>query len=369
MKRTLVTVGVTALITGSIVLAPPLGIGDAPQPLVPPSYNPMESFAPLVQAVNPAVVSIETAREVDIQIPPEFRHFFGGPEGFGPDRREGVGSGFIVSAEGLVLTNQHVIRGSDSLKVTLADGDEVSAEVVGSDPSIDVALLQLPTDREWPFVELGSSATVEVGDWVVAVGNPLGLGHTVTAGIISGVGRDSVFSPWQRFLQTDAAINPGNSGGPLFDLQGRVIGMNTAIISGANTVGFAIPIDMIQEILEELRTEGRISRGFIGVSTGEITPEMAYQLNLEPGSGALVNEVHPATPAAEAGLRRGDIILTVNGQPVTDATSLTLAISANRPGDLVEMRVLRGGQERTLRATLVDRDEWMRQLEGERRRR
>jgi serine protease Do len=354
--------GATALVAGALLLVPPLAQGDPPGPSLPPDYNPAQSFAPLVQAVSGAVVSIEVEEEVPEfgggELPPFFQEFFGvDPEDFGPRLREGQGSGFIISSDGLLLTNHHVVAHSRKLKVNFSDGSYANAVLLGSDPDLDVALLQLPQDREWPWVELGSSGHVEVGDWVVAAGNPLGLGLSVTAGIISGKGRPSGFSGLQEFLQTDAAINLGNSGGPLFGLDGRVIGINTMIIAGANTVGFSVPIDLVKDVLEDLRTSGRVVRGFIGVTTEPLSLAEAHDLGVS--HGAVVRNVHPETPAAEAGLRTGDVIVAVDDRSVEDAVALTRAISRHRPGDTIGIKVVRDGEFVVVKATLVDRQRWL----------
>lgn len=355
-----------AALAGALLAAPPAA---ADGPRRPPAYEPMRSFAPLVESVNDAVVSIEVEEEVTDSelsgVPPWFYEFFGvDPDGLGPRVLEGEGSGFIISEEGLLLTNHHVVAESRKLKVNFADGTFVNAVLLGSDQSLDVALLQLPQNRDWPYVEMGTSSDVKVGDWVVAVGNPLGLGHTVTAGIISGKGRPSEFSVWQQFMQTDAAINPGNSGGPLFDLDGRVIGINTAIVAGANTVGFSVPIDLVKAALDDLQTEGRVVRGFIGISSEPVSAEVAHALDLDDRQGARITAVQPNTPAAKAGLRVGDVVTALDGEPVGDDLSLIRWIAERRPGQTVSIEVRRGDETMKLKATLVDRDRWLAEPAG-----
>lgn len=315
-------------------------------------YNPARSFAPMVKAVEPAVVAIEvegTAPAPDLsELPPMFRDFLGmDPRALRPQPRNGEGSGFLVSADGLVLTNHHVIDGADKIRARFTDGREVDARVLGSDASLDVALLQLETDTTWPFVELGTSKNLEVGDWVVAVGNPLGLGTTVTAGIVSGKGRALGHGVYDDFLQTDAAINQGNSGGPLFNLEGKVVGMNTAIIAGANTVGFAIPIDMVRDAMDDLRTRGHVSRGYIG-----IRPD-ASKDPAQPG--ALVGQVYDDTPAKQAGLHEGDRIVSVDGKDIQGPADLVRTIGTRDPGESVKLAVVRDGKKMDVALVLAER--------------
>jgi serine protease Do len=329
-------------------LEPPIATPKASPPQA-DTYDPSRSFAPLVKAVEPAVVAIEvegTAQAPDMsQLPPEFRQFLGAdPRQFGPRPLHGEGSGFIVSADGLLLTNHHVIDGADQISARFADGTVVKATVIGSDPSIDVALLQLEGDRQWPFVQLGDSSTLEVGDWVIAVGNPLGLGTTVTSGIVSGKGRALGHGVWDDFLQTDAAINEGNSGGPLFDLDGRVVGINTAIIAGANTIGFAIPIDMVEDVIEDLRDHGKVARGYIGVRPSD-----------DEGKGAIVAQVYDDTPAEKAGLLPGDRILDVDGREIADPVALVKTIGSLDPGEEVTLHIERDGKPQDLVVTLGER--------------
>jgi serine protease Do len=319
------------------------------------------SLAPLVQAVEPAVVSIEIQQRMQGRqgfVPPMFEEFFGplpGPRD--PGLRQGEGSGFVISEDGLLLTNAHVVRDADELVVRLSDGSAVEVEVLGRDDAIDVALLQLPSDRLWPYVALGGAEELAVGDWVVAMGNPLGLGHTVTAGIVSGKSRvlgQDIFGS-DDFIQTDAAINQGNSGGPLFDLQGRVVGMNTAIIAGANTVGFAIPSTLILSVLGDLKERGHVARGFIGLRPQTLTAELAEAVACPENKGALVSQVFEDTPAEASGLRVGDVVVDVDGQAIEDHESLIAAVGSHRPGDIVTVQLWRGGKKKTIEVTLAER--------------
>jgi serine protease Do len=317
---------------------------------------PSASFAPLVDTVRPAVVAIaiEGEREAahPMNLPPQFRQFF---DERGPERVHGEGSGFVISADGYVLTNNHVVDGASEIVARFADGREVEASVVGTDPATDIALLKLEGSDVWPHVELGSSRDLRVGDWVVAVGNPLGLGITVTAGIVSGTGRVLGHDAYDDFIQTDAAINQGNSGGPLFDTNGRVVGMNTAIIQGANTVGFAVPADMIREVVGDLQQDGKVTRGYMGVQLQPLDTKLSQALGVPNGHGALVAEVEDGTPAAKAGLSDGDVITAFSGEPVVDSQGLIREVARHEPGEKVDLQVLRNGKGRTVSIVLAER--------------
>ena len=315
------------------------------------------SYAPLVEALSPTVVNVEvkgTAAGPEAMVPDELRRFFGF-ESPGQRPTQGQGSGFVISADGYVLTNYHVVQGADEIAVTFADETRLDATLVGSDGRIDVALLQIEGASGLPYVALGSSASTRVGDRVVAMGNPFGLGHTVTTGIVSGKGRALGAGPYDDFLQIDAAINPGNSGGPLFNLEGEVVGINTAIIAQANNIGFTIPIDMVQEVLEDLKTRGSVARGWLGVGIQEVTPELASGLGLEVAEGVLLNEVHPGGPADASGLEGGDVVLRVAGEAVGDPDALIRAVGSYRAGETVDLVVARSGRERRVQVALGER--------------
>ncbi len=317
------------------------------------AYDPTRSFAPLVEAVQPAVVTIEVTSEPASVALQRILGFEPDPDP-GPS---GEGSGFIIDSRGWLLTNAHVIEEAKSFEVVLQDGERLEAEIIGRDQAMDIALLQLPADREWPAVMLGNSDSVRVGDWVVALGNALGLGSTATFGIVSGKGRrigHDVFGR-EAFLQTDAAINQGNSGGPLFDVSGRVVGMNTAIIANANTVGFAIPSNLIASVLPDLREHGRVFRGFLGVRPRALDDEVRQTNGITTEQGALVARVFDDTPAERGGLKLGDVIVAVDGEPVADDESLIAAIANRRPGDEVALRVERDGRQQTLKVQLTER--------------
>lgn len=338
-----------------------LAAAAAPEPAAPPqpsplpaTYDPARSLAPLVKAVEGAVVTIEVESVSDV--PAQVLEMFGAdPHGMFP--HTGEGSGFVISADGIVLTNHHVIAEADRITLVLSDGTRAGAHVLGSDASMDVAVLKADVTRDWVHVALGDSDRLEVGDWVVAMGNGLGLGTTVTAGIVSGKGRiigHDIFGK-ESFIQTDAAINQGNSGGPLFDLDGKVIGMSTAIIAGANTVGFAIPSNLIGSILDDLRTSGRVARGFLGVQQQTLNEELRRMLGVKAEHGAVVTSVFDDSPAARSGLRRGDVVVAVDAQPVETDNDLVAKIGNRRPGERVVLTIERDARIEELKVTLTDR--------------
>jgi serine protease Do len=288
-----------------------------------------------------------------------FDFFFRGRPG-GDDRsqqRQGIGSGVIVDGKGDVLTNNHVVADADQLKVVLSDNREFAAKVVGTDPKTDLAVIKVDTGgEELPAAMLGSSDTLQVGEWVIAAGSPFGLRQTVSAGIVSAVGRGNVgISEYEDFIQTDAAINPGNSGGPLVDLTGRVVGINTAIASssGANSgVGFAIPIAMARTVMGQLLEHGKVTRGYLGIAIAELTPELARSFGYNGNAGVLVQDVTPGAPAARAGLEPGDIILGRDGKPVSSAAAFRNAVAETQPGRTIELEVWRDAKRHTVRAKL-----------------
>jgi serine protease Do len=280
-----------------------------------------------------------------------------------PETREArsLGSGFFISEEGYVVTNNHVIANATQIQIALEDGRELEAELVGTDSQTDLAVLKVKEQGSYPFVEFGSSAELRRGDWVVALGNPFGLGGTATAGILSADGRDLGNSnPYTDFLQIDAAINRGNSGGPTFDLYGRVVGVNTAIFSptgGSVGIGFAIPSDLAQEVTTTLIEKGRVSRGWLGVTIQDVTPDMAEARGLDLAEGAIVADLVANSPAKASGIRRGDIIVEVNGEKVTDATSTTRIVGRLAAGSRNRFVVLRDGDRKTISVTVGERPE------------
>lgn len=347
-----------AFLAAPIVMHPVFDSAPAQaQPLGAP-----ETFADLVEAVKPGVVTITTRASVT---GPDFgaegplrdfmERFFGQQPDFGrpTPRREaqGLGSGFIISEDGVVITNNHVVDNADEVAVRLDNGDEVPATLVGVDPKTDLAVLQIESDRDLRTIEWGDSDTLRVGDWVVAIGNPFGLGGSVTAGIVSARGRDINSGPYDDFIQIDAAINRGNSGGPLFNMDGRVIGVNTAIFSpnGGNIgLGFAIPSNQARDIVEQLLDSGKVERGRIGVAIQPVTSDIAEGLGLDDARGALVASVDEAGPAAAAGVQRGDVIIGYAGLDIDTVRDLTRAVAATAPGRSESLTVWRRGAEERL---------------------
>jgi serine protease Do len=333
------------------------------------------SFAPIVRDVAPSVVNIFTTRTVRMAIPethplfrhPFFREFFREqPEQQqqqqqqSPRQRQqqNLGSGLIVTEDGYILTNNHVVEGADEVRVALpGSGREYIATVVGTDPPSDIAVLKIE-GSQFPTIPLADSDAIEVGDLVLAIGNPFGVGQTVTMGIVSATGRGGFgIVDYEDFVQTDASINPGNSGGPLVDTQGRVIAINTAIISSARGglgIGFAVPVNMARSIMERIIQEGRVVRGYLGVSTQPVTESLARAFGLPTRTGALVADVLPGTPAAQAGLQPGDIIVEFEGRPTPDPRQLRLIAAQTRPGTKVQLNVIRDGRERTVTTTLAE---------------
>lgn len=326
------------------------------------------SLAPVVKKAAPSVVYVytsKTVREVPFRSPffddPTFRFFFGDPRDGRSERprerqQQGLGSGVIVSEDGYVLTANHVVDGADEVKVLFAEGKkEYEAKVVGSDPPSDVAVLKIEA-RHLPAITITDSDNLEVGDLVIAIGNPFGVGQTVTTGIVSAKSRGGFgIVDYEDFIQTDASINPGNSGGALVDAEGRLVGINSAIISrsgGNQGIGFAVPINMARVVMERLIKDGKVSRGFLGVSIQPVTPELAKAFNLSGDTGALVGEVRPDTPAAVAGLKEGDVIVAFNGKKVEDSRQLRLMVSQTQPETQVTLKIVRDGKEKSFSLAL-----------------
>ena len=283
----------------------------------------------------------------------------GRPPESGADRTpsaSGSGSGLIVDNEGHIVTNNHVIGEALEVEVRLSDKTKLIAQVVGKDPDTDLALLKVTADRALPFAHFGDSSTVRVGQWVLAVGNPFGLDRTVTLGVVSGIGRENInLSRYENFIQTDASINPGNSGGPLFNLRGEVIGINTAIINFAQGIGFAIPSNMTKQVIQQLIARGKVVRGWLGVGIQPLTPELAKKFGVAEGEGVLVNEVFEKDPAAEAGIKPGDIILTIDGSVVDSPNKLSRLIGALPPGAAPKIEVVRDFTRHILTVPLSER--------------
>ena len=360
-------------------LAPALAQNSA-APIAAPMIPALPGFGDLVSRVRPAVVTITSTERVQPEQASSpfphgsnedntFHRYFG-DRGPGRNKQEGpgggqaakaLGSGFLVDAQGHVVTNNHVVENATKVVVTLDDGRELEAVVVGRDPRTDVAVLKVDAGAPLPFLSLGNSDTARPGDWVVAMGNPFGLGGTVTAGIVSARGRDIGAGPYDDFLQVDAPINRGNSGGPLFNTDGSVVGVNTAIYSpsgGSVGIGFAIPSNVVKQVVAELEAHGHVERGFLGVTTQKLDPAIAAALKLPNAAGALVADVQPNGPAAAAGLKPGDVVTAVDGSAVQDPRALARRVATLRPGSTVQLAVRRDGAEQMLSMTtaiLVDK--------------
>ena len=326
------------------------------------------SFAPVIKKVAPSVVKVSVTSQAKASpagMPEglDLRRFFGGempdmqgsPRQFRMPKQQGVGSGVIVTTDGYILTNNHVVENADDIKVALNDGREFSGKVIGRDPKTDVAVIKIDA-KDLPAVTIADSDAIEVGDRVLAIGNPFGIGQTVTTGIVSAKGRATLGLDYEDFIQTDAAINPGNSGGALVDVDGRLIGMNTAILShsgGNQGIGFAVPTNLARWVMESLVSNGRVDRGFLGVNIQDLTPQMAKEFKLDQAtSGALVADVTPGSPAEKAGVKSGDLITAFNGKTVTDSRHLKLQVGATPAGASVPLKVLRDGSSLTLNVTV-----------------
>jgi Do/DeqQ family serine protease len=325
------------------------------------------SYASAVEKSAPAVVNINTAKLVTIRphpffSDPFFRRFFGrdGDELITPERRveSSLGSGVIVSTQGYIITNHHVISGADAIQISLRDGRMAPARVVGSDPETDIAVLKIDLAK-LPSIALAQSDRVRVGDVVLAIGNPFGVGQTVTMGIVSATGRNKLgINTFENFIQTDAAINPGNSGGALIDANGDLVGINTAIFSrtgGSLGIGFAIPASLARGIFEDIVERGHPVRGWLGIEADNITPYVARTLDLKEQMGVVVTGVMRNGPAHKAGIEPGDVILAIDGKPIKEARDALVIISAHKPGSSVRLRIVRGGNEIMLKATAIER--------------
>lgn len=339
MKKLLAIVGVIVLMVVESMAAAP------------------ESFSDVVKATKNSVVNISTTKIVKRKGVPDFFHddlfrrFFGDQfrDFFENQPKEyksrSLGSGFVIDAtEGLIVTNNHVIEGADEILIKFTDGNEIPANVVGKDPLTDLALLKIDPDKEKLYeIKLGDSDKIEVGDWVVAIGNPFGLEWTVTAGIISAKGRELGEGPYDNFMQTDASINPGNSGGPLVNMNGEVVGINTAIIPSGQGLGFAIPVNMLKELLPKLK-KGEVKRGWLGIMLQELDEKLAKTFGLDRPKGALVSDVIKGDPADKAGIKAGDVILEVSGKEIENHKELINIIGSKSPGEVVKLKILREGK-------------------------
>jgi serine protease Do len=336
------------------------------------------NFKSLAENARPGVVNIRTVKTIKGG-GPVMRHFFGNPFGgknpfdefFGPfsggdPRRDfkqrSLGSGFVIDAEGYIVTNNHVIENSDQIKVKLANGKEFDAKVVGRDPKTDLALIKIKENADLVPLPMGDSDTLDVGTWVVAIGSPFGLEQTVTAGIVSAKGRIIGSGPYDDFIQTDASINPGNSGGPLMNMRGEVVGINTAIVAQGQGIGFAIPVNLAREITKQLKTNGEVSRGWLGVGIQNLTPELAEYYGIEEKSGVLVTDVFKGDPADTAGIVAGDVITAVDGETVKTSRDLSMAIANTPVSKRTAISIMREGKQKTVYVTLGKRDDDLAQV-------
>ena len=372
-KRTLAVTALSFFLMGLVIASGFQWTGSAVAKNVPTERSAMTpppmrpaSFADLAKQLSPTVVNIRVTKVRNGRGPQQLPQFH--PDGpFGeffkrffkdmpqmPHRRQqkGAGSGVIISEDGYIVSNNHVVDNAEAVTVTLADQQEYEAEIMGRDPKTDLAVLKIEPKSALPAATLGDSDALNVGDWVLAIGNPFGLNHTVTSGIVSAKGRVIGAGPYDDFIQTDASINPGNSGGPLFNLNGNVVGINTAIIPNGQGIGFAIPVNTAKPLIPQLMSDGTVTRGFLGVSIQTITPELAAALKLEERNGALVSDVMPDGPADQAGIQRGDVILTFNDQHIEDSRDLAATVAGTPVGEDIEVLVLRDGKRTSLPLTV-----------------
>lgn len=327
------------------------------------------NIADLVEGLKSSVVNIQVSKKIQTRGP---FPFFRGPQGerdpfrdfferfFGEQiprefEQKGLGSGVIISKDGYILTNNHVVEEADEIQVKLSDKEEYQGKVIGRDQNTDLALVKIEATRDLPAAVLGDSDRLRVGDWVIAIGNPFGLEHTVTVGIVSAKGRVIGSGPYDDFIQTDASINPGNSGGPLFNLQGEVVGINTAIVASGQGIGFAIPINMAKEELTQLRERGKVTRGWLGVQIQPWEPGLAQKFGLKEERGVLVGRVMEGEPAEKAGVQKGDVILEVEGHQVKDTRDLLSTVARLQPGQKAKVVILRDGKEKALFVTIGER--------------
>jgi serine protease Do len=385
-RFTIVTVVLTAVVAFMVGTIMAGGVkqsamsADAPAPPIVrgpalPSTTPQATiagsgadFADVVERINPAVVNIDATSSRGSEgrqqprnraVPPAPPDLFSDPQDFGSPRgdapRRGAGSGFIIDADGSILTNHHVVDRAERILVTLADGRTLRARVLGADPETDIALIKVDGQKDLPVAPIGDSSTLRTGEWVCAIGNPLGYEHTVTVGVVSYVGRKLFDASLDNYIQTDTAINFGNSGGPLLNSRGEVIGINSAISSRSTNIGFAVPINVAAAILPQLRTHGRVSRGYIGVALRELDADLKQSLGLEAEHGALVQDITTGSPAERAGLRPYDVIQELDGKAVATDHDLINAISGRQPGAIARLRVLRNGRPEMVTVKLAER--------------
>lgn len=322
-------------------------------------------FVHLVRMIRPVVVNISALKTAEGSFGEQdfgsfWERFFGGPLLQGPFSQESLGSGFIIDREGFILTNHHVVEDAEQVKVKLSDGREFKAKVVGKDPKTDIVLIKIDARENLPVARLGDSDNLQVGEWVLAIGNPFGLDNTVTRGIVSAKDRNIGEGPYDQFIQTDASINPGNSGGPLINMRGEVVGINTAIFSetGDNIgIGFATPVNLVKEILPQLKAKGKVTRGWLGIVIQGITPQIAESLGLDKPRGALVAEITKDGPTDRAGVQVGDVIVEFDGKELKRSSDLPLIVARTPVGKKVRLKILRDGRELTLHVTVGEAKE------------
>ena len=358
-------------------LFPLAGIGQglvaSAQAATPDSSSVPFSFSDLAEKSSPAVVNIRTVKIIkrngekshpfgqnpfgrDNPMKDFFDRFFG-PEQHPDFKQRSLGSGFIIDKEGYVVTNNHVVEGADKIKVFLKNEKEYDAQIIGRDANTDIALIKIISDDDFPVIQLGDSDAFKVGQWVIAIGNPFGLGHTVTAGIVSAKGRVIGSGPYDDFIQTDASINPGNSGGPLLNMQGEVVGINTIIIAGGTGIGFAIPVNLVREIVAQLKDSGEVTRGWLGVSIQDLPKDLADYFGIEDRQGVLIADVVPGDPADLAGVRAQDIVVEINGEKVKDSKALLKKVANLKVGTTANLKILRDGKTKVIKVKVAKRDD------------
>ena len=331
------------------------------------------SFSDLAEKSSPAVVNIRTVKTVkrsgekgrpfgqdpfgkDNPMKDFFDRFFG-PEQHPDFKQRSLGSGFIIDSDGYVVTNNHVVEDADKIKVFLRNEKEYDAEIIGRDANTDIALIKITSEDDFPVIQLGDSDALKVGQWVVAIGNPFGLGHTVTAGIVSAKERVIGSGPYDDYIQTDASINPGNSGGPLLNMQGQVVGINTIIIAGGTGIGFAIPINLAKEVVAQLKDSGEVTRGWLGVSIQDLPRDLADYFGIEDRQGVLIADVVPGDPAERAGVRAQDIVLEINDEKVKDSKALLKKVAKLKVGTTAKLKILRNGKTKVITVKVAKRDD------------
>lgn len=382
-RRTLVTLLISGLVVATLPACKtdsnkPTAPDTPPAAQAPPVPEPapellatQAAFIDVSEKVTPSVVNIQAARVSRTpRLGPLFEDFFN--EMFRGRRlpqqkSRSLGSGVIISSDGYILTNEHVIKGAEEIKVKLSDDRVYEGRLVGSDPRTDVAVLKIESTEKLPAAVLGDSDKLQVGQWALAIGNPFGLDRTLTVGVVSATGRTNVgIEDYEDFIQTDASINPGNSGGPLLNIYGEVVGINTAIVASGQGIGFAIPINMARAISDQLMTTGQVVRGWLGVSIQDLSAELADSFGLDRATGALVNQVLPDSPAQQAGIRRGDILLELQGRTIRNASDLQQLIANTPAGKTVDLKILREGRESTIQVTIKPRGQVAGASSGER---